>query len=112
MSIENPTLAHFRHFSHFRHSFNYNIFPDTLNYAKQTQCQVRQKQLKLIYNNDIQAIGQLVIQKNKAKTNPIQTQYKPNSKPIPPAITPPATLMIDDGVYDTYNDHGHYRKDL
>jgi hypothetical protein len=87
---------------------------------------VRQKQLKLIYNNDIQAIGQLVIQKNKAKTNPIQTQfkpnlsqnkanqtqYKPNSKPIPPAITPPATLMIDDGVYDTYNDHGHYRKDL
>ena len=40
----------------------------------------------------------------KAKTNPIQTQ----SKPIPPAITAPATLMIDDCLNPAYNDPGNF----
>ena len=95
LDMKHQTLAHFRHFSHFRHSFNYNIFPDTLFYAKQTQCQVRRNERKRNDNNEIRNYGHLVIQTNKAKTNPIQTQFKankaknkPNSKPIKPKTNP------------------------
>ena len=87
-NMKHPTLAHFRHFSHFRHSFNYNIFPDTLNYAKQTQCQVHKNECKLFYDKQIRKNGQLVIQtkqtqfkankaKNKANSNPIKAKTNP-----------------------------------
>ena len=63
---------------------HYNVFPVRVNYAKQSQCQVRQKYRKLFYDKHICKNGQLVIQTNKpktnpikAKTNPIQTQFKP-----------------------------------
>ncbi|HUU20263.1 MAG TPA: hypothetical protein VMW72_24150 [Sedimentisphaerales bacterium] len=65
---------------------NYNIFPDTLYFNKQSQSQVRENQRKLLSDKQIRAIGHLVIGKNKAnsnpikaKTNPIQSQTKPIS---------------------------------
>jgi len=105
MSIENPTLsaaADLAHFMHFirRGGFSslFTKLPSTSVekalqispfYAKQTQCQVRQNEHKLLYDNDICKNGHLVIQTNKPKTNPkqtqlnpIQSQFKPNSKPI------------------------------
>ena len=115
MSIENLTLsaaadlAHFRHFirrggfsslftyllwslpSMLAHLLfcrgNYNIFPDTLYFNKQSQSQVRENQRKLLSDKQIRAIGHLVIGKNKAnsnpikaKTNPIQTQFAERAK--------------------------------
>ncbi len=41
---------------------------------------------------------------SKAKTNPIQTQ----TKPIPPAISVPATLMIDDCLHPAYNENDNF----
>jgi hypothetical protein len=80
MSIQNPTLAHFRHFSHFRHSFNYNIFPVTLNYAKQTQSQVRHNQRNLLCVKDIRT-------RRTIGYSDKQSQNKPNSNPIKPNLS-------------------------
>ena len=57
-------------------------------YAKQSQCQVRQNQPKHFCNNEIRAIGHLVIQTNKAKNKANLTQNKPNSNPIKPKTNP------------------------
>jgi hypothetical protein len=83
-----PILAHFRHFSHFRHSFNYNIFPDTPFYAKQTQSQVRQKEPKHFCNNEIRENGHLVIQTKQSQFKANLTQNKPNSNPIKAKTNP------------------------
>jgi hypothetical protein len=56
-------------------------------YAKQTQSQVHQNQPKLLYDKYIRKCGQLVIQTNKAKTNPI----KANSNPIQSQLKPKQT---------------------
>jgi len=91
MSIENQTLsaaadlAHFlprrgsgtagRHFSslftNLRSTLVENVRQITTFYAKQSQSQVRQNQHKHLYNKQIRKNGHLVIQTNKAKTNPI-----------------------------------------
>ncbi|MBC8470737.1 MAG: hypothetical protein H8D56_14790 [Planctomycetes bacterium] len=105
-----PTLAHFRHFRHFRHSFNYNIFPDTLYYAKQTQSQVPQNQPKLFCDKQIRALGHLVIRKNKPKTNPIQSQFKPKQTQFKPkqtqnkAKTKPIQTQFQTGFFSAKNE--------
>ena len=78
MSIKNPTLAHF--FTHFSSTPVENVRQITPFYAKQSQSQVRQKQHKHLCSNEILKNGHLVIQTNKAKTNPIQTQLLQRAK--------------------------------
>ncbi|MBL7145710.1 MAG: hypothetical protein ISS76_15845 [Phycisphaerae bacterium] len=73
-SIKNPTLAHFRHFSHFRHSFNYNIFPDTQIMQNKPNFGISKMNVNayvtMRYANLNAGSGQ--------KTKPIQSQFKPN----------------------------------
>ncbi len=57
-----------------------NVRQITPFYAKQSQSQVGQKQRKLFFSNEILKNGHLVIQTNKAKTNPIQTQLLQRAK--------------------------------
>ena len=82
MSIADPTLAHFRHFSSLLTKLPFTTVEIALQispfYAKQTQSQVGQNKRKLSENNVLCKFGRLVIQTNKAKTNPIQSQFKPN----------------------------------
>ena len=79
MSIENPTLAHFRHFSHF--SSLLTNFPSTTVenslqitpfYAKQTQFQ----KCKMMQAQFIQGIMKKIASSGHKKTNPIQSQFK------------------------------------
>ena len=101
--MKHQTLAHFsyfRHFSHFRQFRHFSYFSSLFTnvrsttvenplqispfYAKQSQSQVGQKQRKLFCDKYIRVLGQLVIQTNKAKTNPIQTQFKPKQTQFKP----------------------------
>jgi hypothetical protein len=68
-----PTLAHFRHF---RHSFNYNIFPDTL---------ILQNKPNFPHfspENDDFTEKQTQFKPKQSQFKPKQTQFKPNSNPI------------------------------
>ena len=87
MSVKNPTLAHFRHFSslltHFPSTIVENSLQITPFYAKQTQ----------FYS--FFSPQTPISRKNKANSNPIQsqfnpkqTQFKPISKPNKPNWTP------------------------
>ncbi len=91
MSIENPTLAHFRHFSHFRHSVN-RSFPTDCTILKgvriityfqthsfltnKANFRKAQMNLSFLYTKDYQNFIPLAGQKNKPNSNPI----KPNSQ--------------------------------
>ena len=84
MSIENPTLAHFRHFSHFRHSSNYNIFPNTLIMQNKANFGNAKMNITLDMTMNYKLFIPLEGQKNKANSNPIKPISKPikaNSKP-------------------------------
>jgi hypothetical protein len=78
-SIENLTLAHFRHFSSLFANLRaykalYNCRESSTNqpfYAKQTQSQVRSNQRKLFYNKQICESGHLVKSEKQTQTNPI-----------------------------------------
>jgi hypothetical protein len=75
MSIENPTLVHFRHFSslytHFPSTPVENVRQINPFYAKQSQFQKCQNQHKHLLNNEIRKIRHLAgVQK--------QTQFKAN----------------------------------
>ena len=88
-SIENQTLVHFRHFRHF--SSLLTILPSTLverslqiSSFLTNKANFRKSQMNVTFfitrnyeKKDTWSSG-----KNKANSNPIQTQYKPNSKPI------------------------------
>ena len=103
MSIENPTLSAAADLAHFRHfirrggfsSLFTNVRSTTVEnvrqiypfYAKQTQCQVRQNHHKHLCSNEIQKMGHLVIQTNKANSNPIQSQFKPKQTQLKPKQT-------------------------
>ncbi|MBC8468292.1 MAG: hypothetical protein H8D56_02370 [Planctomycetes bacterium] len=90
MSIENPTLAHFRHFSSLFIKLPSTSVENSLQirpfYAKQTQSQVGQNQRKLFYDMQIRVMGHLVIQTNKANSNPIQSQFKPKQTQNKPNV--------------------------
>ncbi|MBC8472570.1 MAG: hypothetical protein H8D56_24160 [Planctomycetes bacterium] len=80
MSINYPTTAHFRHF---RHSFNYNIFPDT---------QIMQNKPNL--RNDKMSANLFTIKdyenfddSGHEKTKPIQSQFKPNQSQFKANLT-------------------------
>ncbi len=87
MSIENPTIAHFRHFSHFRHSVprifptyctilkgvriityfqTYSILTNKANFWK------AQMNVNIYYIKDYQNFIPLAGQKNKPNSNPIK----------------------------------------
>ena len=70
-SIENPTLAHFRHCSH---SFNYNIFPDTLFMQNKPNFINDKMSVNLFITKDYDEYGH----SGHQKTKPIQTQFKAN----------------------------------
>ena len=92
MSIDNPTLAHFRHFSSLL-----TIFPSTTveiplqiqpfltnkaNFQK-SQMSVSDLSIREYEQMDTWSSG-----KNKPKTKPIQSQYKANSNPIQTQTNP------------------------
>ncbi|MBW7990742.1 MAG: hypothetical protein FVQ84_12110 [Planctomycetes bacterium] len=110
MSNENPNLAHFRYFSslltNFRSTTVENSLQITPFYAKQTQFYAFFICKRLFH----QKTNPIQTQFNPIQTQfkPKQTQYKANSKPMPPAISPPATLTIDDCLHPAYNDNGHF----
>ena len=89
MSIENPTLAHFRHF---RHSFNYNIFPihsimrnkPNVKHAKINVTSVKTMRYTKMDNWLFRQTKPIQTQLKPKQTqfNPKQTQFKPISKPI------------------------------
>jgi hypothetical protein len=91
MSIENPTLAHFRHFSHFRHSVP-RSFPTDCTILKgvriityfQTHSFLTNKpnfrKSQMNVSNIITRNYQNFIPLADIKTNPIQTQSNPISK--------------------------------
>ncbi|MBL7143171.1 MAG: hypothetical protein ISS76_02950 [Phycisphaerae bacterium] len=91
MSIENPTLAHFRHFSslltNLRSTFVENSLQISPFYAKQTQFQKWQNEHKHFYNNEIRKFRDLAGWKNKANSNPIQSQFKPKQTQLKPIQT-------------------------
>ncbi|MCP4609150.1 MAG: hypothetical protein GY845_10605 [Planctomycetes bacterium] len=82
MSIEYPTLAHFRHFSslytNLRSTPVENIRQITPYLKKQTQFQ----KCKIMQAQYIQGIMKNIAASGHKKTNPIQTQFKPKTKPI------------------------------
>ena len=89
MSIENPTLVHFRHLSHF--SSLLTNFPSTTVenslqitpfYAKQSQSQVGQKQPKLFCDKYIRSSGTIGYSDKQSQNKPNLSQNKPNSNPI------------------------------
>jgi hypothetical protein len=86
MSIKNPTLsaaADLAHFRHFRHSFNYNIFPthsilqneaNFHHFSSKNTC-LTQKRSQFEPNSKPNEPNFGPISGDKAKTNPIQTQF-------------------------------------
>jgi hypothetical protein len=82
VSIENPTLVHFRHFRHFS-SLLTNLSSTTVEdslqinpfYAKQTQFPKKSNERNFLSNNELRT-------KNYEQRTKKQTQYKPNSKQI------------------------------
>ena len=85
MSIENTTLVHFRHFSSLlnneirsTNSYVRNYKPFLTNKAnfRKSQMNVSDLLIREYEQMDTWSSG-----KNKANTNPIQTQYKANTKP-------------------------------
>ena len=77
MSIDNPTLAHFRHFSHFRHSFNYNIFPATQIMQNKPNFRNDKMNITIDITRNYKILSSSPGPKNKANSNPIQSQFKP-----------------------------------
>jgi len=95
MGIENQTLVHFRHFRHF--SSLLTIFPSTL--VERTLQIAPFMQNKANFQKSQMNVSDLLIReygkmdtwssgKNKAKTKPIQTQFKPNTNPIQTQFKP------------------------
>ncbi|MBC8468221.1 MAG: hypothetical protein H8D56_02015 [Planctomycetes bacterium] len=90
MSIENTTLARFRHFSSlFTYLLpcrgNYNIFPDTLFMQNKPNFENAKMNANLFTTKDYEENADF----RHGKTKPIQTQFKanlsqnkPNSNPI------------------------------
>jgi len=81
----NQTLAHFRQFSHFRHSFNYTVFP--IHPFMQNKPNFENDKMNI--NFDMTSIYKILFrspgQKNKPNSNPIKPKTNPikaNSKPI------------------------------
>ena len=87
MSIENPTLAHFRHFSSlftiFRSTTVENVRQITPFYAKQTQFQKWQKNINTFLTMRYKILDTLMGQ----KTKPTQTQFKPKQTQFKPNLS-------------------------
>ena len=106
MSIENPTLAHFRHFSSLFTKLPSTTVENSLQitpfYAKQSQFQKRQNEHNFRHDKILRDFMPLTGPKNKPNSKPIQTQFnpkqsqlkpiqtqnKPNSKPIQTQFNP------------------------
>ncbi len=83
MSIENPTLAHFRHFS----SLLTNEYPARTKkpfYAKQTQFAECPNTRKLCINNGLCQYTPTQPLQKQSQTNPIQSQFKANQTQFQP----------------------------
>ena len=90
MSIENPTLAHFRHFSSLFTNLSpvsyYNIFPMhsiIQNKAKTNPIKANFKKAKMnvsiVYTKDYRKNDAFAVQKNKPNSNPIFLRTKTNA---------------------------------
>ena len=85
MSINYPTLAHFRHF---RHSFNYNIFPDTQIMQNKANFENVKMNINLDMISNYKNLSRWLRPKNKANSNPIQTQFNPIQTQFKPISNP------------------------
>ena len=101
MSIKNPTLVRFRHFRHF--SSLLTIFPSTnvvralqIHLFLQNEPNFRKSQVNVtvLLAREYVQMDTWSIGKNKAKTNPKQTQFKANSKPIRTQFKPKQSQLI------------------
>jgi hypothetical protein len=72
MSIKNPTLAHFRHFSQFRHLIILYFYIGA-NYAKQTQFSSPHNNVNSSYTKDYEENRRKLVMKK-------QTQFKTNNQ--------------------------------
>jgi len=95
MSINYPTLVHFRHFSslftHFPSTTVENIRQINPFYAKQTQFQKCNKNINTFLTMRYENLGTLMGQKTKPKQTqlkPIQTQFKANKAKNKPNSNP------------------------
>ena len=99
MRINYPTLAHFRHFSSLLTNFPSTTVENSLQitpfYAKQTQSQVRQNQRKFFCDKYIRTSVTFGYSENKPNSNPIQTQFKPISKPNKPNSNPTCSELVE-----------------
>jgi len=87
---ENPTLAHFRHFSSLLTNLSSTLVKSPLQITY-FLCKTNpilsavgglQMNVNLYNTTDYENKWQRKVRKNKPNTNPIQTQFKPNSNPI------------------------------
>ena len=102
MSIENPTLAHFRHFrllltneirSTNSYVRNYKLFLQ--NKANFQKSQVNISDLLI---REYEQMDTWSNRKNKANANPIQSQNRPNSNPNKPNFRGKIMLMLTNTV--------------
>ncbi|MHC4485607.1 MAG: hypothetical protein ACYS4T_10400 [Planctomycetota bacterium] len=81
MSIENPTLAHFRHFSTLFTKFSSTTVEDPLQigpfYAKQSQFPKSQMNVSLYNTMEYENKSDWTPGENKPNSKPIQSQSKP-----------------------------------
>ena len=84
MNIENPTLAHFRHFSSLFTNFPSTTVENSLQitpfYAKQTQF----PKTIINVNSYMTSIYEIPSRSKGQKTNPIQTQFNPKQTQFKP----------------------------
>ena len=88
MSIENPTLAHFRHFSSLFTKLPSTTVENSLQitpfYAKQSQFQKRQNEHNFRHDKILRDFIPLTGPKNKPNSKPIQTQFNPKQTQFKP----------------------------
>ena len=108
MSINYPTLAHFRHFSSLLTVFPSTTVENSLQihpfYAKQTQFKKWQNEHKYLHNNVLrnfkplaQTKKQTQFKPNKAKNKPNLTQFKPNLSQNKPNSNPIQLNRFENG---------------
>ena len=106
MSIENLTLAHFRHVSSLFTNFPSTLVENSLQispfYAKQSQSQVRRNQPKHCVNNEIRKNGHLVIQTKQTQFKANKAKNKANSNPIKPKTNPIQSQFVEKAKFNAF----------
>jgi hypothetical protein len=88
--IKNPTLAHFRHFSSLFTNLplhlSRNLYKSILFMQNKPNVKDAQINVNSYMKSKYEKLDTWLSGKNKPNSNPIQTQFKPNSNPIKPNL--------------------------